>query len=71
MGAICSYPIVESLEKASKEHTTKLRRDSPTCSPLGQHMVCHVAASEGLEAYIADAKGAFIQGKKIGGDVFF
>ena len=46
----------------------KLRRDSPTCSPFAQHLVCAVCADEGLDLYGADIKNAYVQGRKLNGN---
>ena len=54
-----------------EEYDDKLRRDSPTCSPFAQHLVCTVCANEGLDLYGADIKNAYVQGRTIDRDLYF
>ena len=48
-----------------ERYDEKLRRDSPTCTPMMVNILCSSAASLKLHLMAADAKGAFLQGKKI------
>ena len=48
-----------------------LRRDTPTCSSLMQHMQCGVASSRLVQLKTGDARGAFLQGKKTERELYF
>lgn len=49
----------------------KLRRDSPTCTPLMVHILYSIAASHKMTLYAADARGASLQGNRIERELYF
>ena len=54
-----------------ERYDEKLRRDSPTCSPLMQNLLCSLAATRRMKMMAADARGAFLQGKRIQRELYF
>ena len=54
-----------------ERYDDKVRRDSPTSSPFMHNVLCSVSASEKLVLIVGNAKGAFLQGKKITRQLYF
>ena len=48
-----------------ERYDERVRRDSPTSSSFMHNVLCSVSASEQLTMVIGDARGAFLQGKRI------
>ena len=53
-----------------EEDTENLRKDSPTCSKEGVHIIFIIASANRWDVHTLDIKAAYLQGSEIGRDVF-